>query len=243
MEKVLVFSPISDVKDYCMPQWLEHISNLTYPNYFIFLVDNSKEKNFFKKKYASVYPNIDYSWFNPEGLNSQAFIAESQERGRKYAINGNFDRIMSIECDVFPPLDVIERLMQTDGDVVSGVYNWNFGEKRKPLIQVPIHFNTYFKNRNMDFDEALFFLDGKNKEVFSAGIGCALIKRKVFNKISFRHEPNIDAHSDTFFCIDLYFNNFSFVLNTEVVCEHINQSWGYQEEITKYNNNYVSIRK
>jgi cellulose synthase/poly-beta-1,6-N-acetylglucosamine synthase-like glycosyltransferase len=56
--KVLLFAPISQVKDYCLPQWLEHISNLTYENYHVYLVDNSEYSNFFKK-YADSFPNID----------------------------------------------------------------------------------------------------------------------------------------------------------------------------------------
>jgi len=238
--KVLVFAPISEVKDYCMPQWLERISNLSYPNYHIFLMDNSEDRNFFKK-YADSYPQIDYSWYSPKGLRSQDFITMCQEKGRQYAINGNFDYIMSIECDVFPPLNVIEELLQTKSDVASGIYNWGFGIERKPLLQVAEHFDTHFESRNMDFDEAYSFLDGKNKPVFNAGIGCALISSKVFRKLPFRSEPNSNAHSDSWFSMDCFLYNFSFVVNTNVICEHINQSWGYQEEITK-TSNHVKLR-
>jgi hypothetical protein len=236
--KVLVFSPISEVKDYCMPQWLEHITNLTYPNYYIFLVDNSEDRNYFKK-YEKSYPEIDYSWFNPKGLRVQDFIASSQEKCRQYAINGNFDVMMSIECDIFPPFDCIERLLRHDADVISGLYNWGFGDERKPLIQTSEHFDTYFANRNMSFDEAYCFIDGTPKEIFHAGIGCAAIREKVFKKIPFRSEPNSEIFSDTLFALDCYLNNFKVILDTSVVCEHQNQSWKYQEEITKYKSNVI----
>jgi len=238
--KVLVFAPISQVKDYCLPQWLEHISNLTYENYHVYLVDNSDDSNFFKK-YADSFPNIDYSWYNPKGLRSQDFIAQSQEKGRQYAINGKFDYIMSIECDVFPPLDVIERLLNHKNDVVCGIYQWGFGDNRKPLIQVAEHFDTHFQNRNMQFDEAYHFVDGTTKDIFHAGIGCALISAKVFYKIFFRSEQDSDAHSDTWFAFDCWMRNFNIVADTSVFCLHDNQAWSYQEELIKNNQN-VKIR-
>lgn len=239
--KVLIFAPISQVKDYCMPQWLEHISNLTYDNYFIYLVDNSEDRNYFKK-YADSFPHIDYSWFNPKGLRSQDFIAESQERGRLYAMEGSFDYMMSIECDIFPPFDVIEQLLSNKKDIACGVYNWGFAEERKPLIQMAEHFDTHFQNRNMDIDEAYYFMDGKPKDIFHAGIGCALISAKVFHKIPFRSEPNSDAHSDTWFALDCFMRNFSIVADTSVVCEHQNQAWSYQEELIKTNQNVIKSK-
>lgn len=241
LQKVLVFSPISEVKDYCMPQWLEHITNLTYPNYHIFLVDNSEDRNYFKK-YIDLFPEIDYEWLNPKGLRPQDFIALSQEKCRQYAINGYFDVMMSIECDVFPPFDCIERLIKHDADVIAGIYNWGFGEDRKPLIQLAEHFDTHFSNRNMDFDEAYVFIDGTEKHIFHAGLGCTAIKSKVFNKIPFRSEPNSEIFSDTLFALDCYLYNFSTICDTSVICEHQNQSWGYQQEITKYKNNVIRKR-
>lgn len=234
--KVLVFAPISQVKEYCLPQWLEHISNLTYENYSIYLVDNSENSNFFKK-YSDSFPNIEWSWYNPKGLRSQDFIAESQEKCRKYAIENKFDYMMSIECDVFPPLDCIETLMKHKSDVVCGIYQWGFGDNRKPLIQIAEHFDTHFQNRNMLHDEAFKFMDGTTKEIFHAGIGCALISARVFTKIFFRSEKDAESHSDTWFAFDCWMRNLTILADTSVFCEHHNQAWSYQEEVTKNNQN------
>jgi hypothetical protein len=234
VKKVLVTAPISKVKDYVLERWMEHISNLTYENYDILLVDNS-ESSSWHKKYIDQFPNIKFIYFSPRGLTSQEFISYCQEKSRKYAYINNYDYIMSIECDVFPPLNVIESLMQHDKDVACGIYNWGFKEKRKPLIQTAEIFDTHFETRNMDYDEAMIFINGSLKEVYNVGLGCALISRNVFRRIPFRFQKDDSNHSDSWFAFDCYFKKIQIYADTKIICEHENQSWGYQEEAAKQN--------
>ena len=229
--KVLVFAPISQVKDYCMDEWINHISNLSYPNYEILLVDNSAD-NKYHQTLKQKYPHIKFKYVSPKGMRSQEFIAASQEVARLYILKGDYAYGMCIECDVFPVHDVIQRLKRHYAQVAVGIYSWHFGVKRRPLIQMAEVFNRHFKNRNIDYEEGLMFMDGKPKQVLGAGIGCALIYRDVFRKVGFRSIEDFDAHSDTYFYLDIYENNGKVIADTSVFCHHKNQSWGYQQEIT-----------
>ena len=45
--KILLGCPISDYHDYCTEEFIGSIKNLTYNNYDILLIDNSKDDRFF----------------------------------------------------------------------------------------------------------------------------------------------------------------------------------------------------
>ena len=45
-KRVLVCGPHSDIKDYCFDEWAENVKNFTYPEYDVFLADNSLTKDF-----------------------------------------------------------------------------------------------------------------------------------------------------------------------------------------------------
>jgi hypothetical protein len=43
--RILVAFPTSDKKDYCVEDFIDQIKSFTYPNYDIFVVDNSKDES------------------------------------------------------------------------------------------------------------------------------------------------------------------------------------------------------
>ena len=47
--RVLVGAPVCDLYEYCFDEFLNAIKNLTYKNYDILLVDNSKDDKYFNK--------------------------------------------------------------------------------------------------------------------------------------------------------------------------------------------------
>ena len=44
--KVLIAAPQHDSKSYCWDKWIERVNNLTYPNYDVFMADNSATDDF-----------------------------------------------------------------------------------------------------------------------------------------------------------------------------------------------------
>lgn len=237
--KILVAAPISDVKDYVLYEWMEHVSQLTYPNYDILLVDNSLNDGYINKfKYN--FPQVKFLHINPKGLRVQDFIRESQNKIRRYMLDNNYMALMSIECDVFPPLDVIETLFKHKADIATGLYGWgDAGVKRRPLVQQShlyldaLRNMDVFRNENLSFEEGLRFIDGKTKEVFSTGLGCALISKAVLVNIPYRTDEDTEHHADTYFMLDAHFKGFKALCDTSVWCRHKSQSWIIQNAIVE----------
>ena len=61
MPKVLVCCPTSDKKEYCDEEYFEQLQSLTYPNYQVFISDNSKNNQYIKKirKYKDIILNMN----------------------------------------------------------------------------------------------------------------------------------------------------------------------------------------
>lgn len=222
--RVLVAAPTNIVKNYCLQQWCDFTNNLTYPNYERLLVDNS--------------PSINYSfhvrqkmgncrWHNPKGKSNVRYMAECQEVIRKYAIKNKFDYIFSLEVDITPAVNnIIELLMIHNKLVVSAMYHILKSTETYLCLQ---ELDTNDENavaRRLDNGSDMLFVDGTCKKVFSAGLGCTLIKREVFEKIPFKYVEGINAHADSFFSNDLFEAGISNWVDTSIQsCIHNNQDW------------------
>ncbi len=217
--KVLVCAPQSDRKNYCFDWWLDSSQNLNYQNYEIFLADNSTtRKNF--KRIRKLGINCEY--IKPKGRDTITLIAESHEACRRFAIRNNFDYMLHLETDIKPPVDIIDQLLFHKKDVVSAMYFIGFGEGSKLMIQQSDQFSeTVNFTDNLD-NADLHFVDGTLKQVHHAGLGCALIKRKVFEKIPFRREKGANVHPDSFFAHDLHVKGIKQFIDTSLLCEHRN---------------------
>ena len=55
--KILVGGPVSDHHDYCFDSFVKSLKSLSYQNFDILLVDNSKDNNFFNK-IKDLFPTI-----------------------------------------------------------------------------------------------------------------------------------------------------------------------------------------
>jgi len=223
--KVLVATPQHESKNYCWEQWSERVKNLTYPNYEVYISDNSDTKDnmrFIKKDGFSA----GYVKDKGEGLVPR--INESHNACRNYALQNDFEYMLHLESDVIPPIDVIERLMANRVRICSAVYDIFHGKERRAMIQMPEEVDRAVKSfLTIDYlggKEPLFF-DGSLKRVYHAGIGCILIKRDILQKIPFRVDSSVDLHSDTWFATDCFERNVAIYADPTVTCEHLNSTW------------------
>lgn len=223
--KVLICAPQHDSKNYAFDRWLENIQNFTYPNYEIFLADNSATDENVKKLKAKGITAVHVPQ-HPDGL--YFTMADSHNACRNYALENGYTWILHLETDVIPPIDVIERLLQTGKKCVSGLYDILFGESRRLMIQMPEPFDrTIRAYRTVQFveeDEPTFF-DGTIKQVYHAGLGCMLMHKDVFGKIPFRCEKGQNYHTDTFFANDCFQQKIPIFAHTAIQCQHLNQTW------------------
>jgi hypothetical protein len=226
--KILLASPINIIKQYCLFQWLDHIQKLSYP-VDIFLVDNS-----FLPSFANKVRAMGFNCFheNPSGREARFFMASSLERCRVKFLSGGYTHFFSLECDIFPQLDIIEKLLAHDKDVVGTTYWTEHGYNSTLQLRTIYiehedpeqHVRTY-KTRYLSFQEAQLFMDGQCKPIYANGIGCSLIKRWILEKIHFRIDPDDIGYADSFFHTDLWEAGIENFVDTSIIPVHRNSHW------------------
>jgi hypothetical protein len=222
--KILLAAPINKVKNYCFEEWLNYIKNFTYKNFDVYFVDNSVDFSW-HEKYKTEDIKIDY--VSPIKKRNVDILCECQNKIRQHVMDWGYDYYLSLECDVFPPLDVIELLLSDKKDIVSFPYFINQGEfSILCMTELESGWGKINVNRNIDFQEQLFKFNGQVIKSDANGIGCAMIKKDVLFKIKgFRTDPSQNVHADMFFYIDLKNLGIENYLDTSLIVEHRNISW------------------
>ena len=179
MKKILIACPTADIKDYCFDQWLSNVNNFTYPNIEIMVCDNSEKRDYYvdlKNRYKN-QDNIFFHRVTPSqfDLSYKHILAKSHDRCRIYALENNFDYLLHLESDVFPPINVIERLLDAQKKIVGAMYFIEQGEQSKLMVQQIEDWGIDHRETfNLDENDILL-VDGELKKVFSCGLGCVLI--------------------------------------------------------------------
>lgn len=225
MPKVLVACPTADVKEYCFPEWLATILNLTYSEYDIYICDNSENRDFYQKYKHLFKGKVIFERVTPSHFKSfRHALAKSHNKCREYAIDNGYDYLLHLESDVFPPLDVIERLLDHNKRLVGGLYHIDLGEQSKLMVQ-QLEDSGFAHRETYNLDEAdISFVDGTVKRVFSCGLGCVLIHRKILEKVPFRYVDGAAVHPDSFFYGDLDQAKIKVFVDTSVYCRHENKA-------------------
>lgn len=227
---ILLASPINIVKEYCIYDWLEMLRGLTFKNLDIFLVDNSPKPEF-SEKIKSL--GFDCVWENPRGREVRYVMCSSNERTRvKFLANPIYTHYFSLECDIFPPADIIERLLAHDLDVVGTTYFTYQGAESclqlrtiYPFMVSDRKHNVSYHVRYLTFAEAQRFMDGKVKYMYENGMGCKLLKRHILEQIPFRIDPLDTGFADSFFSQDMWKMQIDNWIDTSVIVKHRNSNW------------------
>lgn len=222
--KVLLACPINIVKDYCMAQWLDCIKNLTYSNYDIYLVDNSTNPEWHTKIRYKHNVKIDYvNGYNKE---VRELMALSMEKIRHKALKDNYDYLFILECDIFPPAEIIELLLAHDMPVVGTSYFTEHGEKtRLQLLQIEETKANYYESHYLEWLDVLKFYNGKVNYAYANGNGCILIDREVLEQITFRVNEKEIGYPDGFFHKDLFMLGIPNFVDTSIIVKHWNSRW------------------
>lgn len=220
--KVLVGVPTYDGKNYCWDDFKSRVTSLTYNSYDVLIVENSegnKNIKIIKKE------GLNALRIKPKKKSSQKVLAESHDILRQRAIKGKYDFLLHLESDVFPPLDVIERLISHNKKVVSASYFINFGEKSHLMMQEIEKAGSIRETANLKGGADMIRVGRGLQKVFSCGLGCVLIHRSVLKQIKFRCEDGMFLHPDTLFALDLDGKQIPIYVDTTILCEHRNVEW------------------
>lgn len=216
--RVLVGTPTSDEKLYCQDDFISNIKSFSYPHHSL-IVDNSKERKNYKR---IIKDGINAIHIKPNNKEVYNILAESHEELRKYAIRNDYDYLLHLESDVFPPCDVIQRLLIHDLPIVSAMYMIDFGKDSHLMSQEMEEIGSLRETRNLKDGQDLISINGGLQKTFHCGLGCVLIRRDVLEQIQFRWEKGAIIAPDGMFAFDTDGLGFQKYIDTTILCEHRN---------------------
>ncbi len=220
MIKILVGCPTADYYKYCKEDYLNAVKSLAYKNADFLLIDNSKDNSYFNELKSKI-PVIKTERME----NLRELVARDRNILREKVLNENYDYFLSLEIDVIPPINLIERLLSHKKEIVSAVYYKEYDvEVNNKNINKKVILPLLWKQVNKD--EVIQLTSGEVednnlKEVAICGLGCVLIHRSVLEKVKFRVEENNDSCDDTWFCYDARKLNFKIYADTSIKCRHL----------------------
>lgn len=229
--KVLVGCPTHACKDYCLEIYAKAVKNLTYKNFDILLVDNSEGNNYMEK-----IKSLGLQAIKDQGFEAAIKrIVASRNLLRKYFLENNYDYLLSLEQDVIPQPDAIERLLKHGKKIISGVYfnlQKNLKGEIKPLAML---WSKIENDVGIHLSEEFVFDKPDLYEVAACGLGCVLIAREVLEKIEFRAGQILEeGWDDMFFCKDAKALRYKIFADTSVFCQHVTTPEGKWSGIQKF---------
>lgn len=231
--KVLVGITIYEGKDYVWDKFYENLRKFTYPNFEVLIVDNSSNKAYYKKllKKTKKHPNTKVVHVDRGGTSREA-QARSLNYIRDYFLDNNFDYFLSLESDLLPPTDIIERLISHNKLVVGCIYliGYAHSESQPPrpcLFGVKPNPNGGFTGTfNYPPEEGFGFFGNGVVPIHGCGIGVTLIARKILERFRFWYDLNPPIkHSDVLFYMDLHNNGYVVYVDTDMIIPHYNSEW------------------
>lgn len=229
--RILVGCPTHELKADSLDAYVNGISALSYENVDIFIEDNSPTPAYselIRKKFSNweqAHPNNTCTVVHTEHSSTHARerLINGRNKIRQAAIEGKYDFFLSLEQDIIPPTDCIERMLANETDICSGVYlNQQTRQDGKHLVVMAgIAAENGSEN---DAVQSIGFLDifpSRVMNVYYCGLGCVLISRKALEKIIFRYDTKTLASDDIYFAKDAHQNGFTIQLDTGILCKHL----------------------
>ncbi|MFA5175666.1 MAG: hypothetical protein WC413_00180 [Candidatus Nanoarchaeia archaeon] len=248
LPKILVGCPTSIHKEYCFDKYLKGIKDLTYKNFDVLLVDNSDTLDYYNK----IKDKINTIRFEPKMINVRYKLAESRNLIVDKVLKEGYDYFLSLEQDIVPPTDIIERLLKHNKEIICGVY-YNYFNTHPPGIK-PVLFkkfnqedlNNLLKSDDINYaatkkevieknikDPSLIRTRFTNEElqeprlieVYKTGLGCILIHRSILEKVRFKWDLKLEAFDDFLFCEDVQREGHKIFCDTSMKCMHYPMPW------------------
>lgn len=139
-----------------------------------------------------------------------------------YGIGHKFDYIFFVDSDIILPKNALRRLLESNKDIITGVYI-----QRKPNVRIP---EIYVENQhggmhNIDISEVQ---GNKVFRIGGCGFGCVLVKTNVLEKVGypqFEYHDTLDIKEtlseDVDFALKAKQKGFELFVDTSVKCEHL----------------------
>ena len=218
--KVLVGCPTSEHKKYAIKRYMMGLKKINYPNFDILIVDNSKSNEYLEEIKALGLPAIKGKYHE----SARERIIKSRNLLREKALN--YDYFLSLEQDVIPPEDIIQRMLKHNKEIITAIYfGYNIIKGEKKLV--PFIWERTGKEK-VKYIPAEKVMGEKLIEVGACGLGCILIHKNVLKDIEFRYEKEKQSFDDMFFCQDANQKGYKIYADTSIKCRHLVKGWGWE---------------
>jgi len=157
LPSVLIVTPIYDKKDYCLDKHVAHVNAINYPNCKQIFIDNTEGSDYtnkLKSKGLEVY-HVN------RGNNSREAICNSMNYAREYMLEHKFSYMLTIESDLFPDPELINRLLSHNKSVVGSYYLLGF---KQDTIKIQNEVRAYH-NKEITEQEYKNNVKGLNPEI------------------------------------------------------------------------------
>jgi len=221
--RILLGVPTYEGKEYILERFIDRIKNLTYDNYDILIVDNSKDDDYFNKIKSLGVPVIKSKWDE----RSKIRLTNAQNLLRQKVLDEGYDYLFNLEQDLIPPVDIIEKLLFHKKEVISGWY-YITSIPRPCLSQTWQLVDMQFASRPVLMTE---MAKERLMKCFLGSFGCSLISRSVLEKIKFRVYKTFSQHADTWFYFDCDKLKIPVYADTDLLIPHF-QDFKWEEIVS-----------
>lgn len=205
--RVLIGSPVYSNKKYITPHWIESVKSLTYSNYDLLVVDNSKPDYRFQQLFDKAEIPVLTSEHYEHPFRR---VAEARQKLNDYAVQKKYDYLLSIEQDVIVPTDIVEKLLAHAKHIVGAPYIVSsFTDSQRRHLDYVVSASKLDKVLGredfVDINEWYITEEIAGKgliQVKSCSLGCTLIATPILQKIPVRYNPDINRADDSYFFQD-----------------------------------------
>lgn len=213
--KILVGVITYSGQKYCFFDFIDALKKQDYPNFDVLFIDNSDSDEYFdflKGQKINVVRNKVFGGRFEKILSSRRLLR------KLFLENKEYECLFMVDSDIVLSRDALRKLVDTNKDLVSGVYL--VARKLKDRIRMS---PVVFEYINEEQSRWMKIEDVIEKRVFPiacAGLGITLAKRAVIEKVDFRLMPS-GAGEDIAFYVDARGAGFEVVCNSGVKGLHL----------------------
>jgi hypothetical protein len=133
--------------------------------------------------------------------------------------------MLSLESDVMPLPDCVERLMEHQLPVVGALYNIGNEGIRVPCITLnKKNSNGLMGTRLLEPEEFNAYWNDTIKKVNSCGLGCTLIRKDVLKEVMFNFMPHLRLASDVLWANKVAMKGYFIFVDTTLFLFHRNNN-------------------
>ena len=150
--------------------------------------------------------------------------AKARNRIAKNSMAGNYDYVLMVDSDIQLPKDTLIKLLECESDIALG---WYYRKRTKTDQTIIFTFGKDFNDNNCIRGQTMIHEIPRPIDVKGGGLGIALIKVNIFDKLQYPYFKFVTYPNDTVLSEDLYFcnlatsNGFNIKCNPSVKGNHI----------------------